>query len=274
MILSLTGGVIAAAMSTRALVAKSIDDRLAHANPTNGICRFVNYAANAANGVFELNTNFWARGIDFSCASPWNDQSGAFRAGTLISKRHIIFAKHYPLATGSRIVFVGEDGGVCACRLVAQKDIGDRSDIKIGLLDYEVTDNVKPAKILPVDAERKLGDCSWLPIAMFNRKEHLTVISLAPFPSANGASPGIGCRTSRERSRVLFEEKVEMGDSGNPAFMVMGKQAILLFCIYGGGCGCGTAVHLCADKIQRTMDELCPGYKLERFDFSNVEYGK
>ena len=60
------------------------------------------------------------------------------------------------------------------------------------------------------------------------------------------------------------------GDSGNPAFLIVDNQPILLYCLFRGGYGSGPALHLYRREIQAAMDELCPGYTLETFDFASV----
>ena len=140
----------------------------------------------------------------------------------------------------------------------------------IGLLNYEVTPNIHPAKIMPSNAEDYIGTADWLPVATFNQKEHLVVADLFPVPTNGAPSRGISCRTSTVARRRKFEEKIVVGDSGNPSFFIIGSEPILLFCLRGGGCGCGPAVHHFRREIQKAMDELCPGYKLECFDFAQI----
>ena len=62
--------------------------------------------------------------------------------------------------------------------------------------------------------------------------------------------------------------KIVTGDSGNPAFLLIGSEPILLYCLHTGGVGHGPAIHAHRREIQKAMDELCPGYMLEVFDFS------
>lgn len=138
------------------LVTQSVDSRLQGVDPGSGLLRFSNYAVNAALGRFELNPKFWAKDVDFSAVSPWNSDCGRLKVGTLISKRHVIFAKHFSIADGSRIVFVGEDGEVCPCR-IAKTQIVPHSDIMIGALDYEVTPNIHPVRVFPLTTRSTLA---------------------------------------------------------------------------------------------------------------------
>ena len=64
-----------------------------------------------------------------------------------------------------------------------------------------------------------------------------------------------------------FRDRLIGGDSGNPAFLLINDQPILIYCLTGGWSGSGDGLHFYQDKIQSLMDELCPGYKLEIFDF-------
>lgn len=260
---------VAATLPLHQFVCESVDRRIAAANPTNGLARFLNYTSGGPKDRFVPNPAFWAKGVDFSCASPWNSQSGSLRAGTLISKRHIVFAHHFPLAVGTRIVFVGEDGGVCPCYVQATKAIGN-TDIMIGALNAEVTPNIHPAKLLTMDFQPYLGEGVGLPVVTLNREEKAFVTELWLLPR-RGSPPGPRNHNPTGKLRQSFREDIKVGDSGNPAFLIVGTEPILLYCLKLGGYGAGPWLHFYLDKIQATMDELCPGYKLETFDFAALE---
>ena len=255
---------LGAALSATNLVARSVDARLEAASPTNGLARFVGYPNGAKQDTFTPNPAFWAKDVDFSCASPWNSVHGNLRAGTLISKRHVLFAKHFPLAKGARILFVDRKGDVCPCRIADMRPIAN-SDAVVGLLNYEVTPNIRPAKILPDDFARYIGDGKELPIVTFNQREQaflsecrgITTNSIANVASTNADWKALGGR-------------IVVGDSGNPAFLLIGNEPILLYCLQSGGVGHGPALHRYRREIQRAMDDLCPGYTLESFSFSKL----
>lgn len=249
------------------LVAESVDRRIAGCDPAVSMARFVNYRQGAGKDIFVANTNFWGREIDFSCASPWNSGGGSLRAGTLISKRHVVFAKHFPLWKDVRIVFVGQDGGVCPCRIAKTKAIPN-TDIMVGSLDAEVTPNIHPAKILPEDYRDHVGHCSGLPLVIFNQHERALLAELISIKT-NANVRTILFHTPFKRERIPFSEKIAVGDSGNPVFLIAGDEPILLFCLLGYSCGPG--LHYYRREIQAAMDELCPGYKLESFDFAGLE---
>lgn len=268
--MSVSVALLASLVSLQQGAIDSVERRLHGADPSNALCRFINYPSGARSDRYVVNTNFWAKGIDFSCVSPWNSAGGALRAGTLISKRHVIFAKHFQMKAGTRIVFVGEDGGVCPCYIEKTKSM-DWQDVTIGLLNAEVTPNIHPAKILPPNFMKYIGDGRGLPIGTFNQKEKL-FLTEANLLSTNGtAITHITCRAPSDERMARFREKMITGDSGNPAFLLVADQAILLYCLRGGGTGDGPAVHIFRQEIQKLMDELCPGYPIEEFDFGGIQ---
>jgi len=243
------------------------------------LCRFDKYpgcvaprgAEKSFPAIVHPSTNFWANGLDFSCVSPWNSHGGRVRAGTAISKRHIIFAKHFPMGVGTRIVFVGEDGCTCPCSITKTKGI-DKTDIMIGALDYELTPNIKPAKVMRHDWTRQFAGVTNLPVVTFNQHEQLFYSELsvatngvrvwnhvvtAPRPLWEG-------RNDIHVPEAAIQRKgmIKVGDSGDPAFLIYKGEPVLLYCLFSGGVGHGPWIHQHLFEIQSAMDELEPGYKL------------
>ena len=260
--------ILASALNA-AHLGNEVDGWLANANPTNGLARFLDYPASAKKSVFTPNPNFWARDVDWSCASPWNDRFGSQRAGTLISRRHIVFAKHFPLPPGTRLHLVDKHGIDWPCKIDKTKAI-DESDIMIGSLTADAPEDIHPAKILPFNCANFIGTGEGLPVATFNNKEELVVASLALLAAPTSTIHIGRCGPPAERQRLAFQKPIVGGDSGNPAFLIIDKQPIILYCLRGGGYGAGPALHCFRNDIQRVMDELCPGYKLEEFDFNKA----
>ena len=263
----------ASALPVLDFATNSISKRIAGADPAVRLSRFNDYPpSKGAMGFprclwekpFKLNEKFWLKGVDFSCVSPWNDSCGSARAGTLISRRHIIFAKHFPLWKGVRILFVDRQGEVCPCTIEATKHL-EKCDITIGLLDCEVTPNIRPAKILPDNFMEYIGRGKGLPIVTFNQgKKALLSECRGIFESF------VSNEVSANAEWKALGDKIVTGDSGNPAFLLIGSEPILIYCLHIGGVGHGPAIHVHRREIQKAMDELRPGYKLESFDFSTV----
>ena len=274
----MVGGILlAVALPVFDFATNSIAQRIAGADPAVCLSRFAEYPPSKGKlgfprclweKPFPFNEKFWLKDVDFSCASPWNDSSGALRAGTLISKRHIVFAKHFPLGKGARILFVDQAGDTCPVNIEATKEVGG-TDIMVGLLNYEVTPNIHPAKILPENFAEYIGDGAGLPIVTFNQKEQAFLSEMrpvTPYAVPNGASTNA--------SWMALGGRIVVGDSGNPAFLLIGNEPVFLYCLLHGGAGRGPSIFRYRKELQKVMDELCPGYKLEEFDFSQVKIEK
>lgn len=257
-------------MATNAVV-KRAEGR----DPAKCLARFLDYPPSRGKlgfprclfqDPFPKNPDFWLNDVDMSCASPWNDSFGTLRAGTAISKRHVIFAKHFPLHKGVRILFVGQDGGVCPCSIEATKELAT-CDIAIGLLNAEVTPNIHPAKILPDDYEKYIGDGFKMPVVTLNQREE-AVLGLLNALSPHKTIRTVCCHPPDDPRMKSFRKGMIGGDSGSPSFLLVGKELVFLNCVYNSGGGAGPAIHRRREEVQAAMDELCPGYKLEAFDFS------
>lgn len=259
------------------MLAQSVDKRLSGAEEGE-LGRFLAYPRNAARGEFRPNPKFWAAGVDFSCASPWNEAGGSLRAGTLISKRHVVMAKHFPLWKGVRISFVDNEGNVCPGWIAGTRGIAG-TDILIASLTYEVTPNIHPAKILPSDYAKYIGDGVGLPVVTFNQREELVITELKGIPtnrlmkikSKIPIPEHMHTRHIEDGPRAKYRKLLVGGDSGNPAFLIAGNEPIILYCDVTSNASSGPPLHLYRREIQKAMDELCPGYKLETFDFSTVQ---
>lgn len=245
----------------------SVAERIARSDPSLGLSRFLDYPHCFPEHP-SLNPKFWLRRVDFSCVSPWNDGSGAIRAGTAISKRHIVCAAHLPVWKGMRMLFVGEDGGTCPCYVEATRTL-PKTDIMIASLNAELTPNIHPAKLLPPDYEKHIGDGRGLPVVTFNQHEEVFYTELDSLTFfAN--YPYTRSRLPEDSSRAAFRKPIVGGDSGDPAFLLIGDEPILLYCLKHGGCGAGPGLHLWRNEIQNAMDELCPGYRLEVADLKSM----
>ena len=262
-----TNAIENAAGTALSVFAKSIDDRIRSKNKTGAVAVYNDYQLSALTNP---NTNCWAYEIDFSCASPWNSANGSLRAGTLISPRHVLQAAHYASPIGTRFYFRGTDNQIYSAVSLATNHIAD-VDFTLSLLDEEVTNVVTVAKILPPDFGDFIKTGKGLPMLMLDYSEHAIVTDFAGCDSNSCNADGI-VPISVDRSR--FFEEVVIGDSGDPKFLVCGNEVILICTLltYGSGCsGFGPFTTYYARQLQNSMDELCPGYQLQVFDFSSFQ---
>ena len=129
----------------------------------NGICCNGDSSTDPVNPVFIRSTTCWAKNIDTSPISPWNNgggypapnHAGGFGGtGTLISPRHVLFASHFQIKIGKKLIFV-DMNNTCYIRtltnsLTVFNQLGG-ADIRIGVLDSDLPSNVSFCKVASVD---------------------------------------------------------------------------------------------------------------------------
>ena len=151
----------------------------------------------------------------------------------------------------------------------------DESDVLIGLLANEVPSSVKPAKILPENYIKYIGSGKRLPVCQFDYDEKGLIHELE-----GQLSSYVTTRKPLSVSRLGYFEYTVVGDSGDPVFLFIGDQAVLLGALHLGGVpitgtsfeGAGSPfITFFAAKVQSAMNELCAGYTLSYFDFTGYE---
>ena len=147
-------------------------------------------------------------------------------------------------------------------------------------------DTITPAAILPSDYRNYIGPGHGLPVLRFDQDEQCIVCEIShAFPFEMSYLDG-----TREQSfatttpywdvRQAFYLHARGGDSGNPSFVIVGKEVVLLGCLHGGHYAPdGVSVKVVnspfvtcyAGVIQAVMDELVPGYPLRYLDCSSCQ---
>ena len=266
------------------VICRSIDERIAGRTPATSIAMYNNYSANGTN--FVPNANFWGADIDFSCVSHWNDyydKGEEMRGGVLISLRHVLFARHFPVFEGYKVYFVGRDsntyyGTIGKSRIVAPY-LDKKSDILVAELTAPMTNAVTPAKLLPADFFKYLKNGKYLPAVTFDQEEHAWIGEVKDLPTyknkLNAGTEYLWCKRSQLQNRFHFYEDTMDNDSGNPRFFVIGNQPVLLTSLYGKDTNtlesAGQFYTVYADDIQSAMNALVPGYTLQFVDLSDFQ---
>jgi hypothetical protein len=242
---------------------EAVDSRIATAHdPTTNLRIFT--TQNHTSQIYTRNPNVWCADLDLTCISPWNSSGGAQRAVTLISPRHVIMAAHYEAAVGATVRFVTMDGTVVNRTMTARMRHPDYvphyPDLTIGLLDSDVPAGITFAKILPDDWANYLpslaSGAARIPTIGLDQEEKATVQDTSVM--GNGA----GFRQPLEIPRMALYESKITGDSGNPAFMVIDGQLVLLTVWTYGGAGGGTGVTAHRTALDSVMSSLGGGYNL------------
>ena len=264
-------------------ITHGIDDRIAISSlAAIAKSNYLNYSRFQLPEILSVNPDSWASGIDFSCTSIWNDSLN-YQYGdpaTLLSPQHVLLAKHACSPIGRNYTFQDINGSRCVRTLVATRGI-DRTDITIGLLDSELPSTFSPVKLLPVGYERYLGSGTFLPVLHMDQERKSLVQELPKMPSFSRRYYEIFCNRGHTPRRLDFYEGLVGGDSGNPCFLLLGNERVLLYAVQGHQPGnyyasVGYHTMLFSSEIQEAMNVLssargCPLFVLQSVDLSSYD---
>jgi hypothetical protein len=133
---------------------------------------------NTGTHTFTRNESFWGIGLNgLSAISPNNSRNQNRRAGTALTRRHIICAAHFPLSVGDTVDFVEDGGGaaVATTRTIVQAKMhplyaGQSGnycyDIQICLLDSDLPAGIDFMEVMPSNSGDYTGQYSWMGTGM------------------------------------------------------------------------------------------------------------
>jgi hypothetical protein len=261
---STLAGYVSGSLSYEA--ASAVDNRILNKNPSSSLLIFT--TQNHTAPLYVRNTASWCYDVDLTSISPWNSTDGVRRAGTLISPRHILFAWHYQPATNATFRFVTTENEVITRTMTNKMSIPSASlanDITIGILDSDVpTGSIGFAKVLPPDWRNylpSLSQAATLPALCLDQEEKALITDLRDAATTGSANFVIPNNLNWE-NRIQYHENKISGDSGNPAFLIINNELVLLTVWTFGGAGSGTFVTPLIDQINSVMSSLGGGYQL------------
>lgn len=243
----------------------------------NGNCCLGDSSTDPVNPVFIRSTTCWAKNIDTSPISPWNNGGGyavPFNAGgfggtgTLISPRHILFADHFSIKNGKKLIFVDMNNNCYIRTLSNQSLAASFTDIKIGLLDSDLPANVSFCKVADFDLVQKINVNNKVPVLYTDASRNALVADYyyaGGFPFGKYGEIDQPLVNSKRRD---FYEQIVGGDSGNPVSFVYNNKIILLFTFVTSDLGSTPSAYL--DQINSTMTTLGGGYTLSLFDEKDI----
>lgn len=217
------------------------------------------------------NTKCWAYPLDLTSISPWNSIGRSRRAGVLISPRHALWAKHYSMPVNTTIRFVDKENNVVERQIVKVAHVpaaGHSSlsgyDIVIGELDLDVPNTISFAKVMPKDLKEIRPHGVHVPAFDTDFEEKALVADL------NYERGNLVWLATPQHSSIrypFFEPKI-VGDSGNPVFLVVDNELILMFVFTYGGAGGGTSITYHHDSINNIMKQWGSHYQLTDADLT------
>ena len=187
------------------------------------------------------NVAFWGKDIDFTAVSVWNNRgfgtSADFRmrGATAVTPRHIVMAKHFALSVNDGISFVEPDGTWIHRNVIRVASDGS-TDISVALLDTPLPSTIKPVKVVPSDFESYFDrdgvgniDSNGRPICVgFDHEKKGLFFQVTK--AGAGASKVIayfdGSLVPSPYDEIA--EDLESGDSGNPLFIIIDGEPVLL----------------------------------------------
>lgn len=245
-------------------VRDAVDLRIEGKDPATAAALF-----SAGDRVVEWNAQCWAADLAWhlTALSVWNSQDGPRRAGVLISPRHLLFAAHFSVVAGAMVRFIAADGTVVQRTLTAVKVHPEFKpnypDIAIGVLDADVPSSISFVKVLPDDWRRKIPSPGGLPVLSLDQWDRAGVRDVAVI-----GEQSIVYREPQSPGRAALYHALIVGDSGKPAFWIIGNELVLLNVWTGGGAGSGTWLVPQKAAINAMMKELGGGYQLTDIDLS------
>lgn len=218
------------------------------------------------------NQELWCADMDLTCISPWNSNGGVRKAGVLVTPRHVVNASHYEYNVGNTVRFVEEDGTAHDRVITGKKRHPNYApyspDLTLYTLSSDLPAAITPCKLMPANWNQYLVQNFFNrpPALGLDQEEKALIIDF----HTNGSF-----LTPVDVSRLIFHENKISGDSGNPAFLIVNGELVLVTVWTFGGAGSGTPVasHI-ADLNQMIIDAdtqagVSTGYTVTEADFSS-----
>lgn len=238
------GGVVG---SARKALSDVIDTAINGADPITAKSIFT--SQDHATPAYVRNNSFFLNGTHaeaITCASPWNSDSGNKKAGTAITKRHVILTHHYKYGIGTTVRFVASDNTVVDRTVVQAEQLfynGQSTDCWVVLLDSDLPASITPCKVFPSDFETYLpagvdtGAAYRIPFLALDQEEKGRLLDLRSIGTSFTGVPTAAVTRPELLDRLDFYESTITGDSGNPVFAVIGSELWLYTTFTGGGGG-------------------------------------
>lgn len=232
---------------------------------------FSSKSPSATTPGFTRSSTCWARNIDTSPQSIWNNHTpgtaplnaGSYGgSGTLISPRHIVYANHFQFANGTTLVFVDMNNN-CYTRTLSNSAQVGSTDIQIGLLNADIT-NVSFARILDMNIANQTNANVKLP-AFFMDQDRNALVGEFYY---DGNTGGVCVSPTDSAQRTSFYELPIGGDSGNPICLVYENKIILTFTFFQNISGPSLSYYI--NNINSTMTSLGGGYTATTFAFNDL----
>jgi hypothetical protein len=189
----------------------------------------------------------WVRIFNWTGYAAGINGLGGVGGGTLITRKHVLLAHHVPYpARPFDIFFVNADSRTFQYKVVNVQQVGD-TDIAIGTLDRDADASLNVYRVLPDNWLQYIANKSssfnvmgvagtevsmTLPVLYANqdRKVSTADVTQVRLGTADMSIPSFEVARS-------FGEPIRVGDSGNPIFVQIGSELVLLGAFWKLGTG-------------------------------------
>ncbi len=191
----------------------------------------------------------WTRGMDMSGVS-FNDT----RTATLITPRHVVMAKHYARPAAAPVVFHDRNGKRIQRKLIGFA--GGAGDVMVGLLDEPVPANYRPYPLPAAgsDTSALVGRA----VIVSDQNRNLFVHLIA------GVGNGMIHFRHDTSERNGWSKNLIVGDSGNPSFVIVGNELVLVETHTTGGPGAGPYYGdaTVQRSVREAVEKLDPAHRI------------
>ena len=223
----------------------------------------------------------WVRVFNWTgCAAGINGLGGV-GGGTLISRRHVLFANHVPYPNRPfDIFFANKDSRTFTYKVVNIQQVGD-TDIAIGTLDRDADASLNVYRVLPdnwvqyiankAESFNKMGVTGTsyafvLPVLYTGQDKKVSTGDVVSISLGIAAVNIPAFEVAR-----AFGDGVRGGDSGNPIFAMLGDELVLLGAWYRGSTASGEVGGFPWLAAQKPAIEAIIGQKLQVADMSGLD---
>jgi hypothetical protein len=211
-----------------------------------------------AQAPYIRNADCWAASFDLTGISPRNSQLGNRLAGVAVTPRHVLFARHYQPEVGMTLDFVTADSQVVTRTIAAKASLSGAAadwstDVTVARLDSDLPGAIKPYRVLPAEIAGYLpGLDKGVPVLCLDQEKKALIYEWRGYQL--GAARYSWPQTYQ---RSQFCEALLSGDSGNPIFVPIGGELVLLgLCSAAGMLVVGPAIQTQLAAINALITSL------------------
>ena len=223
----------------------------------------------------------WVRVFDWTGVAAGINGLGGVGGGTLISRRHVLFANHVPYpGRPFDIFFANKDSRTFTYKVTNIQQVGS-TDIAIGTLDRDADLSLNVYRVLPdnwaqyiankAESFNKMGVTGTsyafvLPVLYTGQDKKVSTGDVVSISLGIAAVNIPAFEVAR-----AFGDGVRGGDSGNPIFAMLGDELVLLGAWYRGSTASGEVGGFPWLAAQKPAIEAIIGQKLQVADMSGLD---